>query len=201
MSKPKLTYFDFSGGRGEDCRLALHIAGVDFEDHRIKGATWKELKADTPYGSLPVLQVPNKGPLAQSNTILKYIGIRHDLHPEDQFEAARHESFMNAVEDLRSKITPILRVEEDRQKVREEFAADYLQAWGRHMEAQIGDEGPFIAGEKLHVADIKLHGVMTWFAKGGVDHIGPDVFEAFPKMNRVFNAVKQHPKVIDWYAD
>ena len=25
-----LSYFDFSGGRGEPCRMALHLAGVGF---------------------------------------------------------------------------------------------------------------------------------------------------------------------------
>ena len=36
MSKPKLTYFDAPVSRGEECRLALHLAGIDFEDVRIK---------------------------------------------------------------------------------------------------------------------------------------------------------------------
>ena len=36
MSKVKLTYFDFDGGRGEPIRIALSIGGIDFEDHRIR---------------------------------------------------------------------------------------------------------------------------------------------------------------------
>ena len=32
MSKPRLIYFDFAGSRGEECRIALHLAGVDFDD-------------------------------------------------------------------------------------------------------------------------------------------------------------------------
>ncbi len=36
MSKVKLSYFDFSGGRGEACRLALFLGGVDFVDDRVK---------------------------------------------------------------------------------------------------------------------------------------------------------------------
>ena len=30
MDKLKLTYFDFSGSRGEECRLAFAVAGVEF---------------------------------------------------------------------------------------------------------------------------------------------------------------------------
>src|SRR5438552_10509416 len=40
MAKLKLTYFDFDGGRGEPARLALHIGGIAFEDHRISGKDW-----------------------------------------------------------------------------------------------------------------------------------------------------------------
>ena len=38
MTKPRLTYFDQAASRGEECRLALFIAGVDFEDNRIPRA-------------------------------------------------------------------------------------------------------------------------------------------------------------------
>ena len=44
MNKPKLTYFDAPVSRGEECRLALHIAGIEFEDVRIKFADWSTLK-------------------------------------------------------------------------------------------------------------------------------------------------------------
>ena len=83
MTKPRLTYFDFPGGRGEDCRLALHIAGVDFGDDRLDGPAWKERKLDTPFGALPVLTVDGKGQLAQSNAILSYLGRQYRLHPTD----------------------------------------------------------------------------------------------------------------------
>lgn len=40
MTKPRLAYFDFAGSRGEECRIALHLAGVDFDDVRVAGADW-----------------------------------------------------------------------------------------------------------------------------------------------------------------
>ena len=43
MSKPKLTYFDFSGSRGEECRLALFVADIDFEDERLPRNRWSEV--------------------------------------------------------------------------------------------------------------------------------------------------------------
>ena len=80
MSKPRLVYFDFAGSRGEECRIALHLAGIDFEDVRIQRADWPAMKAGTPFGSLPVLEIPGKPALAQSNAILNFIAAQHGLH-------------------------------------------------------------------------------------------------------------------------
>ena len=60
MTKPRLTYFDMPVSRGEECRLALHLAGVDFEDHRVTFADWPALKPSTPYGAMPVLELPGQ---------------------------------------------------------------------------------------------------------------------------------------------
>ena len=57
MNKPKLTYFDAPVSRGEECRLALHLAGIDFEDERINAAMWRAMKEQTPYGGRPVLEL------------------------------------------------------------------------------------------------------------------------------------------------
>ena len=106
MNKPRLIYFDAPVSRGEECRLALHIAGVDFEDARVPVADWPAMKDRMPYGSLPVLELPNRGAFAHSNAILVLIGRRHGLHPKDDFEAARHEGMMQHVEDLRAAVSP-----------------------------------------------------------------------------------------------
>ena len=41
---------------------------------------------------------------------------------------------------------------------------------------------------------------MKWFRSGGVDHIGGEVFADFPKLNALYDAVADHPKVKDWYG-
>ena len=194
----KLSYFDFPGGRGEDCRIALHLAGVEFEDHRVKGPQWSDLKPSTPFGAMPVLEVNGKQ-LAQSNAILRLIGTRHELHPSDDWEAAQHEALMAAAEDLRTKLTPVLSIKDDtKQAKREEFANSYMQTWAANIDRQI--EGPFVAGDKLNVADLKLYVLVKWFTTGGVDHVPTDVFKNAPKLMALYEAVQSHPKVKDWYA-
>jgi glutathione S-transferase len=201
MSKPRLTYFDAPVSRGEECRLALHLAGVDFEDVRVKTADWPALKPTTPYGVLPLLEIPGKPVLAQSNAILVYIGRRWNLHPKDDFEAAQHEAIMQHVEDLRGLVGPTIRIKDETEKkrVREGLVETYFPGWAVSVEKQLGD-GPFVAGSAVHVADLKLHMIVRWFIGGKVDYVPATVFAAYPKLNRVHDAVRDHAGVRAWYA-
>jgi glutathione S-transferase len=201
MTKPKLTYFDAPVSRGEECRLALHLAGVDFEDVRLNREQWMALRPKTPFGGLPLFELPGKPVLAQSNAILVYLGREHGLHPTDNFEAARHEAMMAHVEDLRGAVAPTLRIEDpaEKKRARETLAASYLPAWGERAERQLGD-GPFFAGAKLHVVDLKLHMAVRWFSRGTVDHVPSTIFSGYPKLVRVHDAVWDHPGVKAWYA-
>ena len=200
MTQPKLIYFDAPVSRGEECRLALHLAGVDFEDVRIKGAEWPAMKEQTPYGSLPVFELPGRPPLAHSNAILVMIGRGHGLHPSDDFDAARHEGMMEHVEDLRGVVGPTIRMSEPEKKAaREALVEGYLPAWARSAEKNILGE-PFFGGAKLHVVDLKLHMAVRWFIGGKVDYIPATIFAGYPKLMRVHDAVRDHPRVKSWYA-
>jgi len=66
------------------------------------------------------------------------------------------------------------------------------------MDKQI--KGPFADGDQLTVADIKLYIVLNWFKKGVLDHVPTDALASFAKLEGLWAAVKQHPKVVEWYA-
>jgi glutathione S-transferase len=201
MEKPKLIYFDAPASRGEECRLALHIAGVDFEDVRLKPADWQSRKPTSPFGGLPILELPGKPPLGQSNAILAYIGRTHGLHPTDGFEAARQEALMEHVEDLRHALAPSLRMaEDDKKRAREELAASYLPAWAAHAERALADDGPFAGGARLHVVDLKIYLIVRFLTSGRLDYIPATILSAYPKLNRVHDAVRDHAGVKSWYA-
>ena len=200
MNKPKLTYFDAPVSRGEECRLALHLAGVDFEDERIPRANWAAMKEQMPYGALPVLTLPGKPPIGQTNAILSLVGSRYGLHPTDDFEAARHEGMMQHVEDLRAALSPTLRMPEPEKKLaREALVADYFPAWARRVEKNMLG-APFFGGSKLQVVDIKLFVAVRWFNGGVVDYVPATIFDAYPKLTGVHNAVRDHAGVKAWYA-
>jgi len=198
MTIPVLTYFDFPGGRGEDCRLAFHLAGVEWTDHRFKG-DWPAKKPTTPFGALPILEVPGKGIISQSNAILGYIGRQHDLLPADPWEAARHEAVLNAVEELRAQASATDRDdEEEKREVREAFASGYFHRWATNCSKEI--VAPFVGGDRISVADLKLYVAMRSYSKGVFDHIPATILDEFPKITGLMEAVAAHPRIADWLA-
>jgi glutathione S-transferase len=201
MSKIKVTYFDFAGSRGEEIRLALTIAGVDFDDNRVSHDEFSRLKPDLPFGALPVLDIDGHPTLGQSNAILRLIGRQHGLHPADPFEAARHDALMDAAEDLRHRISPTMRITDAAEKkaARQALSTDYIPQWAGHVDRQIG-AGPFVAGDRPSVADIKLYMVDKWISSGAVDDISPEIFDGNPKLKTVAEAVRTLPAVVAWYG-
>lgn len=192
-----LTYFDFEGSRGLECRLALTAAGVAFEDVRLSNEQWAALKPSVPFGALPVLAEGNRR-IAQSNAILAYVGRGHGLHPVDSWQAAEHEALMLSVEDLRSKLpdgkgkTP-----EEKKAAREAFAAGWLTQWAATVADRI--TGPFLEGAKLHVADIKLFVIMRSLLGGTFDHIPAACFDPYPKLVALHAAVDAHPAIHGYF--
>ncbi|MGA7181249.1 MAG: glutathione S-transferase N-terminal domain-containing protein [Thiobacillaceae bacterium] len=84
MNKLKLTYFDFSGGRAEPARLALHIGGIPFEDHRFASRDFAEIRKATPLNQVPTLHV-NAVQVTQSDAITRYAGKLAGLYPVVSF--------------------------------------------------------------------------------------------------------------------
>jgi len=98
MSQLKLSYFDFSGGRGEPARIALRLAGIKFEDHRIPLLDWPRVKVDYPYQQVPVMEVDGQL-LTQSDAINRLVGKMANLYPEDNWQAALCDETMDTVDD------------------------------------------------------------------------------------------------------
>lgn len=201
MADLKVTYFDFAGGRGEEVRLALTIAGLPFDDNRIDRQAFRQLKPDLPFGSLPILEVDGHGVFAQTNAILRLVGRQQGLHPAEAFDAARHDALMDAVEDLRHRISPTTQIRDAAEKkaARQQLASGYIPQWARGIESLIGP-GPFVGGTRPSVADIKLYMVDKWISGGSVDDIPPDIFDPYPKLKAAAEGIRTHPAVVAWYA-
>jgi glutathione S-transferase len=201
MANVKVTYFDFAGGRGEEVRLALAIAGVDFDDNRIDRETFRGLRPGLPFAALPVLEIEGRGVFSQTNAILRLVGRMHGLYPENPYDAARHDALMDAVEDLRWRISQTINIQDagEKRAARQQLAADFIPHWGLCVERLVG-EGPFVGGNKPGVADVKLYVANNWLSGGRIDDIPADLFDPYPKLKAVAHGIGTHPAVISWYA-
>lgn len=201
MSKPKVTYFDFAGSRGEEVRLALAIAGVAFEDVRLKDDQFAAIKSQLPFGALPVFEVEGHGSFAETNAILRLIGRVHGLHPNDPWEGARHDAVMDACEELRQRVSATSRFSDAAEKkaAREALAAGYVPRWAQGVERLIG-QGPFIGGAKPAVADIKVYMLERALSSGIYDNIPATVLAPFKALKALAAGVANHPAVLAWTA-
>ena len=99
MPDYRLTYFDFDGGRGEPVRIALHAAGIAFEDKRITFPEFQEVRKDVRFNALPVMHIDD-AEVTQSSALCRYFGKQAGLYPEDALQAlycdesGRFQSFM-----------------------------------------------------------------------------------------------------------
>jgi glutathione S-transferase len=201
MSKPKVTYFDFAGSRGEEVRLALVIAGMDFDDNRVKSDDFAQIKSDLPFGSLPVFEVSGRGVFAETNAILRLIGRVKHLHPDDPWDGARHDAVLDAGEELRQRLSATSRIADAAEKkaARQVLAADYIPRWAKGVERLIG-KGPFVGGAHPAVADIKVYMIDKAISGGTYDDIPTTVLDPFARLKAVARGIASHHAVLAWYA-
>jgi glutathione S-transferase len=201
MSSPKVTYFDFARSRGEEVRLALVIAGVDFDDNRVTADDFDRIKPDLPFGALPIFEVPGHGVFAETNAILRLIGRLHGLHPDDPWDGARHDAVLDACEELRQRVSATSRIADEATKkaARQALAADYIPRWAKGIEWLIG-EGPFVGGSQPSVADIKVYMIEKALSGGTYDNIPATVLDPFDGLKDLARGIASHPAVLAWYS-
>lgn len=202
MAKLKLTYFDFDGGRGEPARLALHVGGVAFEDHRIAGPDWPKHRDTMPFRAMPVLEADGKV-LTQSNTINRYVGKLAGLYPKDDWQATVCDEIMDATEDISSRIGATIAMPDDqKKKVRESLAADALPRHLEVLQARLqAAGGEYFADKRLTVADLKVFMLIRWLRSGVLDHIPKDIVERnAPLLAKHAERVASHPKIAEYYG-
>jgi glutathione S-transferase len=201
MAKLKLTYFDFDGGRGEPARLALHLGGIGFEDHRIAGKEWGAFRDRTPFWAMPTLEVDGKV-VSQSNTINRYVGRLTGLYPRDDWQALLCDEVMDAVEDIGTRIGHTIDLPEDaKRKAREELVAGRITRYLEQLEARLkAAGGEYFADQRLTMADLKVFMLIRWLRSGALDHIPQDLVDrTAPLLLKHFERVSGQPGVVEYY--
>ena len=201
MDKLKLTYFDFSGGRAEPARLALHLGGIPFEDHRFAFGDFAEVRKTTPLGQVPTLHV-NDVRVTQSDAITRYAGKLARLYPEDHLQALFCDEVMDALEDINTKLGATFGLTGDALKhAREALTAEVLPRYLRWLQNQLeAHGGEFFADHRPTVADLKVFVMLRWFSSGKLDHIPADLVETVaPKLVAFSERIAAIPAIAEYY--
>jgi len=216
--KVKLTYFNIAGV-AEKVRLALVLTNTPFEDKRIAFQEWGELKKNTKYGTLPMMEVDGKPFLSQSDAMLRWAAAQGDgsLCPEEN--KWEMEELMCLADDLTRAWSPALYVgmrprqlgypddwpaEEKAAKVkfmRERFLAEDLPKYMGFLQDQLARSGgPFLCGKCITIADLKLYPQVLYFTTGTGDYVPKDSLDAYPVIKQWLDSIRAVPEIASYYA-
>ncbi|MHB8715710.1 MAG: glutathione S-transferase family protein [Sulfuricaulis sp.] len=202
MNKLKLTYFDFSGGRAEPARLAMHIGGISFEDHRFASKDFAEIRKTTPLNQVPTLHL-NDVQVTQSDAITRYVGKLAGLYPVDDFQALLCDEVMSALEDINVKIGATFGMQGDALKgARDALVTGALPRYLRWLQNQLEDHGgKYFADNRLTIADLKALVMLRWLSGGVLDHIPSGLIAAeAPKLVEYMNRIAVLPAIAQYDA-
>lgn len=202
MSQLKLSYFDFSGGRAEPARLALHLGGIAFEDHRFSFAEFAGVRVATPLGQVPVLSVDGVQ-VTQSDAITRYAGKLAGLYPQDAYQALLCDEILAGVEDVTIKLGATFGLKDEALKTaREALVSGPLTTYLRWLQAQLQARGgDYFADGRLTVADLKVFVFVRGLNSGNLDHVPTDlVAQVAPLLNSHLQRVAQTPAIAKYYA-
>ncbi|KAI0566412.1 Glutathione S-transferase [Gracilaria domingensis] len=199
MEQVKLIYFDYPG-HAEAIRLALRIGKIPFEDVRIHPSEVGTTEVDLPYGSLPTLVVGGES-YSHSPAILRYVGKKTGLYPEDDLVALRVDEIIDTVLDFFYGLEAIenKNAESYLDEVKnylEDNVPRYLGGLDSRLE-KFGD-GPWAVGDSISIADLVIYVCVLYTQAEAFDQLTFAQVAHYSRLQESAEAVLQNPQVIKW---
>ena len=202
MSGYKLTYFDIDGGRGEVTRIALHAAGIEFEDNRISFPEFGEARRNMRFNAVPVLEVDGEE-VSQSDAMSRYVGRLAGLYPTDPMQALYCDEVMGALEDLTHFTVQTFGLEGDALKeARKQLVDGKMTVFLKGVQGLLHrGGGEYFADNQLTVADLRSFVQVRSLSAGVLDHVPADIVQTVaPDLLKHHQRVAADSCVIAYYA-
>lgn len=201
MPHYKLSYFDIDGGRGEVTRIALHAAGIDFEDNRLTFPQFGEARSAMRFNAVPTLEIDGEE-FSQSDAMSRYVGRLANLYPADPMQAMYCDEVLAAYEDLTHFIVGTFGLEGDAlQEARRTLMDGKMTVYltGLQELLQRGG-GEYFADQKLTIADLRSFVQVRSLSTGVLDHIPADFVQSVaPALVEHQNRISSDNRVVAWY--
>ena len=203
----RLVYFPVPG-RAEASRVALALSEFQWEDVEVDGGTYSQMKdnGEFPWGMLPILQTPH-GTLAESSAILRYAGKSAGLVPNDQYQAAKADEFIDGMGPLARVLDSTFAVSDLEEKIglRQSLfteggdgAANLQLLDDKVAESKTG----WAAGtDEMSIADLKLFTELFALFSGNYDGIEASVISRYPNLLAYHSKVANEPRIREHYSE
>lgn len=220
----KLYYFDIAG-KGEPVRLALHVAGVEFEDIKVTPEIVAEMKANgkAKFGQFPCLEVTdrktnNTSMLVQSAAILRFVGRSlakpNQIYPGDAIRAAYIDSILDAEIDLFTGIAvsryrgrygfesignPGDKVfDQIRKDLNDDIIPHHLGNLEKLLESNRSENKWFGNTRSVSIADLCLVPRLGWLKNHG-EGISDQILAPYPLICALMEAFYEVPAIAEYY--
>ncbi|XP_050294591.1 glutathione S-transferase-like isoform X2 [Anthonomus grandis grandis] len=187
----KLLYFD-TPGRAEHIRYIFAYAGVDYEDFRIQKEKWPELKKTTPFGKVPVLEIDGK-PVAQSNSIARYLAKKFGLGGKDEWESLQCDVLVDTLGDLQASVMQVMKEPDPikREEIRARVTKEELPFYLSKFEKIVKDNGGYSVGNDVTWSDLVFAVLLDQFES----MYGKTALNGYPSLKNLKEKIHNVPGV------
>jgi len=195
----ELLYFPLRG-RAEIPRLILEDHKASYEN--VVPANWGEVKpkmvedGTCPYGQMPVL-VDGDLKVAQSNTIIRYLGRKYHLNGSSEADLVAIDGLIDHGEDVRREYLKQIYQNRLEAKALAEFFDNYLPVRLQCLEGIAKRNGStgFLVGKTVTVADY------TWLELLDVLlNLKKDLLDKYPLLKQLHKSMKERPNIVEYLA-
>ena len=187
-------------------RLGFILAGVEFEDKRVKFPEWNDLKPQTPNGKLPVMQIDDGPMLTQSMAMLRWVAAKYSdsLYPiKDVDKMFAVDEVLGLLDDFRSVWLPSMYLprafeayghpenygstdecKATVKKLREKWVKEEAPKMASSLEKCLdkNDNNWLASKDAPTIADCVAVPFLRSFTRGHVDHVPTTVWDDHPKI-------------------
>jgi glutathione S-transferase len=203
----RLVYFS-TPGRAEAIRIALSLSGREWKDVNVDGLGYNKMKenGDLPWDMLPILKTP-EGTIAESSAILRYVGHLSGFVPENAYQSAKADEFIDAMEPLSKVLDSTFGISDldERIKIRKEVfgpkgdgTKNLVLLEKKIIESKSGWAADT---EEISIADLKLFTGLFGLFSGNYDGMDSSIICEYPVLIKYHDKVANEPRIKQYYEN
>ena len=201
----RLVYFP-TPGRAEAIRIALSLSGEEWEDVTVDGVEYSKMRdnGDLPWDMLPILQTP-EGTIAESSSILRFVGHLSGFIPEKPFQRAKADEFIDAMGPLSKALDSTFGISDldERIRIRKEVFGPEGDGTKNLvlLEKKISESktGWAAGTDQISIADLKLFTGLFGLFSGNYDGMDASIISKYPGLIKYHDKVANEPRIRQYY--